>query len=49
MCNRWVWLFTVLFWVAVYAFAGWKGIGFIIALSGACMLVVGLVERRDHG
>lgn len=46
MCNRWVWLFTFIFWIAVIAFAGIKGVLIICAFSVCIMAVVLITERN---
>lgn len=45
MFNRTVWLFTFLFWLAVIAVAGWRGVVIIGAFSVCIMVVVLLTER----
>lgn len=45
MFNRTVWLFTLLFWLAVLYVAGWQGVVIIGAFSVCIMVVVLLTER----
>ena len=46
MFNRWVWLFSFIFWVALIVFAGIKGVLIIGAFSVCIMAVIFVTERK---
>lgn len=46
MFNKYVWLFTFLFWLVVVVIAGLRGLLIIGAFSVCIMVVVLLTERK---
>ena len=46
MCNRWVWLFTFLFWLLVVVIGGWRGLLVIGAFSACIVVVIFVTERK---
>ena len=46
MCNRYVWLFTLIFWLVVVVIGGARGLLVIGAFSVCVVIVIFLTERN---
>lgn len=46
MCNRYVWLFTLIFWLVVVVVGGVRGL-LVIGAFSVCIVVVVLLTERN--